>query len=391
MAYQRGSLRIVSRKGGDVWMLRYRLNTADGSRKENVLPVGLLRDFPTEKAAWREVDRLGLLVRINSEDSGTRIRFDALAEYYLKADFGEDAVRPKSANTIPIVEHYVRDYLIARWGNELASDIAPLEIQRWLKSLHTVNGLAWTTVSKIRGIMHRIYKVGILHGRVEKNPAEHVETRSKSLYKAVVITPQQTLAILNKLTNPLHYTLVLTCAATALRASEIISLRWSDILWSDGQIRISKRWAKGEDGETKTAASNGYVPMHPVLAQYLKEWRALSPYSKVNDFVFPSLHKDGKVPIWASTFVQDHLRPAAISAGVVLAKGQRFGLHNLRHSLSTWLVNKGKVEPKTVQGMLRHSDIRTTMNLYTQDDRDEKQAAQGAFLRAVGLGSRLVQ
>jgi hypothetical protein len=49
------------------------------------------------------------------------------------------------------------------------------------------------------------------------------------------------------------------------------------------------------------------------------------------------------------------------------------------------MVNKGKVDPKTVQGMLRHSDIRTTMNLYTQDDRDEKQAAQGAFLSAVGL------
>ena len=372
-------------------MLRYRLNTADGTRKENTLPIGLLRDLPTEKTAWREVDRLGLLVRINSEESGTRIRFDALAEYYLKADFGEDAARPKSTNTIPIVEHYVRDYLIARWGNELASDIRPLEIQRWMKSLHTVNGLAWTTVSKIRGLMHRVYKVGILHERVEKNPVEHVETRSQSLYKAVIITPQQTLSILNTLTNPLHYTLVLTCAATALRASEIISLRWSDILWSDGQIRISKRWAKGEDGETKTAASNGYVPMHPVLAQYLKEWRAQSPHSKVDDFVFPSLLKDGKVPIWASTFVQDHLRPAAISAGVVLAKGQRFGLHNLRHSLSTWLVNKGKVDPKTVQGMLRHSDIRTTMNLYTQDDRDEKQAAQGAFLSAVGLGSHLVQ
>jgi integrase len=372
-------------------MLRYRLNTADGGRKENTLPVGLLKDFPTERAAWREVDRLGLLIRINSEESGTRIRFNALAEYYLKADFGEDAVRPKSVNTIPIVEHYVRDYLIARWGNEHASDIGPLEIQRWLKSLHTVNGLAWTTVSKIRGIMHRIYKVGILHERVDKNPVEHVETRSQSLYKAVVITPQQTLAILNKLTNSLHYTLVLTCAATALRASEIVSLRWSDILWSDEQIRVSKRWAKGQDGATKTAASNGYVPMHPVLAEYLNEWRAQSPYSKFDDFVFPSLIKDGRVPIRASTFVQDHLRPAAISAGATLAKGQRFGLHNLRHSLSTWLVNKGKVDPKTVQGMLRHSDIRTTMNLYTQDDRDEKQAAQGAFLTAVGLGSRLVQ
>ena len=97
-------------------MLRYRLNTADGQRKENTLPIGLLRDFPTEKAAWKEADRLGLLVRINNDDSGTRIRFNALAEYYLKADFGDDAVRPKSVNTIPIVEHYVRDYLIARWG-----------------------------------------------------------------------------------------------------------------------------------------------------------------------------------------------------------------------------------------------------------------------------------
>jgi hypothetical protein len=74
-----------------------------------------------------------MLVRINSEESDTRIRFDALAEYYLKADFGEDAVRQKSVNTIPIVEHYVRDYLVARWGNELASDIRPLEIQRWMK------------------------------------------------------------------------------------------------------------------------------------------------------------------------------------------------------------------------------------------------------------------
>ena len=160
----------------------------------------------------------------------------------------------------------------------------------------------------------------------------HVETRSQSLYKAVVITPQQTLAILNKLTISLHYTLVLTCAATALRASEIISLRWSDLLWSDGQIRISKRWAKGKDGETKTAASNGYVPMHPVLAEYLKEWHAQSQYSKVDDFVFPSQVRNGRVPIRASTFVQDHLRPAALSAGVVLVKGQRFGLHNLRHA-----------------------------------------------------------
>jgi integrase len=392
MAYQRGSLKQVPRKEGDTWMLRYRVVTADGRRVENGLTVGFVRDFPSEKAAWREVDRLGLALRINSDAPAPgRIRFNALCEHYLKADFGADAVRPKSANTIPIVEHYVRDYLSARWGTEIAEDIKPLEIQRWFKSLHTDKGLAWTTIAKMRGIMHRVYKVGILHELVSKNPVLHVETRSKSSYRAIVITPAQTFAILGKLIHPLHYALTLTCAATALRASEILALRWDDVLWDEGRIRISKRWAKGRDGETKTEASDGYVPMHPLLSQHLKDWHRQTPYAKGKDFVFPSLFASGKVPLNACSFVKDHLRVAAKAVGVQIADGQRFGLHNLRHSLSNWLVNKGKVEPKTVQGLLRHSKIQTTLDLYTQEDSDETRAAQGSFLSAMGMGSGLVQ
>jgi hypothetical protein len=49
-----------------------------------------------------EVDRLGLVVRIN--DAPAPAVFHSLAEHYLKPDFGADAVRPKSANTVPIVE-----------------------------------------------------------------------------------------------------------------------------------------------------------------------------------------------------------------------------------------------------------------------------------------------
>ena len=371
-------------------MLRYRLTGADGRRVENTLPVGLVRDFPKTNDAWREVDRLGLHVRINDTSADTRIRFNALAEHYLKADFGADAVRPKSVNTIPIVEHYVRDYLCERWGEAIAEDIKDLEIQRWLKSLHDERKLAWTTIAKIRGIMLRVYKVGILHDLVALNPVGHVQTRSKSAYRAIVITPAQTLAILKSLTNALHYALVLTCAATALRASEVLSLRWDDVRWGDGRIRVSKRWAKGADGETKTEASDGYVPMHPLLAGQLREWHAHTPYAQGADFVFPSLQARGKKPLYASTFVGDYLRPAAKHAGVVIADGQRFGLHNLRHSLSNWLVNKGKIEPKTVQGMLRHSKIQTTLDLYTQEDCDEARAAQGQFLDVL-LASGAVQ
>ena len=49
----------------------------------------------------------------------------------------------------------------------------------------------------------------------------------------------------------------------------------------------------------------------------------------------------------------------------------RPALHNLRRSLSNWLVNKSKIEPKTVQGILRHSKNQTTLDPHTQEDSDD--------------------
>jgi hypothetical protein len=50
-------------------------------------------------------------------------------------------------------------------------------------------------------------------------------------------------------------------------------------------------------------------------------------------------------------------------------------------------VNKAKVAPKTVQGILRHSKIQTTLDLHTQEDSEETRAAQGQFLNAVGISA----
>jgi integrase len=391
MSYQRGLLKKLPRKGGETWVLRYRVTKADGRRVEHIMPVALVRDFPKEKDAWREVNRLGLLVRINDDPVDVRLRFDALAEHYLRNDFGADAVRPKTERTTLNTQQIVRGYLIPRWGKELANDIKPLDIQRWLKSLHTDQGLAWTTISKFRGTMLRVYKVGILHEHVTRNPVLAVETRSTTNYKAILVTPQQTLTILQNLQNILHRVLVLTCAATALRSSELLALRWADVLWDQSRIAVTKRWSRGKDGPTKSRKSEGYVPLHPALAYHLREWHAQTSYAKETDFVFPSIKAEGRVPISPAVFVADHLRPAAKAAGLQIANGQRFGLHNLRHSLSNWLVNKAKVEPKTVQSILRHSRIQTTLDIYTQGDGDETRAAQGAFLKELGMASEMVQ
>ena len=391
MAYQRGCLKKARRKEGETWVLRFRVTNAEGHRVEHTLPVGLVQKFPKDKDAWREVDRLCLGVKINDTPCPGRVSFEFLAEHYLKADFGEDAVRPKTERTTLNTQQIVRSYLIPRWGDEIAEDIKPFELQRWFQSLHNDKGLAWTTVSKFRGTMLRAYKTGMLHELVNKNPLQFVETRSLTDYKAILVTPAQTLEIIRSLTKPLHRILVLTCAATALRASELLALRWSDILWDEEHIAVTKRWSLGKDGPTKTRKSEGHAPLHPALATQLREWRGQTAHAADIDFVFPSLKAEGRVPLSPAVFVADHLRPAAIKAGARIEPGQRFGLHNLRHSLSSWLVNKAKVEPKTVQSILRHSRIQTTLDLYTQGDGDETKAAQGAFLREMGLATKMIQ
>ncbi|MGA9882137.1 MAG: site-specific integrase [Candidatus Acidiferrales bacterium] len=391
MAYQRGSLKKVMKKEGLTWVLRYRMKRSE----QTPLIVGVVADFLTKDEASLEADRLGLRVRINCANLGTRrVRFNELAEYYLKVEFDpEVTATPKSANTLPILEHYVRDILIAKWGEQIAEDIEPLEIQKWCNAMHNKDEYAWTTVSKIRGIMNRIFKVGRIHKKVVRNPVEGLQTSTTTTYKAIKITPAQTLLILRSMMqNILHFTLVFVVAATALRSSEVLSLRWADILWEERKIRIIKSWKKiGVDGETKTPCSERDVPMGRVLTHYLREWHKQTLYAIPTDFVFPSLQKRGRVPICASVFCRVHLRPAAMKAGVVIPDGHRWGLHNLRHSLSNWLVNKAKENPKTVQGILGHSRIQTTLDLYTDEDLDEMIAAQEKFLDAVGFGTGSVQ
>jgi integrase len=86
--------------------------------------------------------------------------------------------------------------------------------------------------------------------------------------------------------------------------------------------------------------------------------------------------------------VEDYLRPAAVKAGVIAAGDPcRFGFHNLRHSLASFLV-RSKTDPKTVQALLRHSDVKTTLQLYAHSVSADRMTAQGEVLQAIlGGGS----
>jgi integrase len=91
----------------------------------------------------------------------------------------------------------------------------------------------------------------------------------------------------------------------------------------------------------------------------------------------------GRTPRVGNMLCVDYLRPAAIKAGVKLEKGQRFGFHNLRHSLASFLVSKKKTDVKTAQRSMRHARSTTMLDLYAQTDMDELIAAQQLVLDAI--------
>ena len=61
---------------------------------------------------------------------------------------------------------------------------------------------------------------------------------------------------------------------------------------------------------------------------------------------------------------------------------RRFGFHDLRHSLASFLVRM-KTDPKTVQTLLRHSNVKLTLQFYTHSISEDRMAAAGAMLGAI--------
>jgi integrase len=191
--------------------------------------------------------------------------------------------------------------------------------------------------------MFRVYfkaqKHGLIPCKEETNPVNWVEQSGKSHYKAVIVTPDQAFKLLMVLLES-ERVLTLVIAATGLRISEAPGLQWQDVDYSNQRINLRRVWVDNKIAERmKTEQCEAPATMSPTLAEVLKCWHQQTAYAQPSDWIFASSRLKGRHPRTASILAADHLRPAAISAGIVLKPGQRFGFHNLRHSLATFLVN----------------------------------------------------
>ena len=208
-----------------------------------------------------------------------------------------------------------------------------------------------------------------------------VRCKTTSSYEALILTPRQAFDVLMYLEEP-ERTLTLLASATGLRISECLGLQWQDVDFDQSQIHVRRTWTCGQVGAPKST-SYAPVPLHSVLAEFMQAWKNRTTYSKPGDWVFASSRCKGRQPRVANMLVESHLRPAAVKARVLRKDEKvRFGFHNLRHSLASFLV-RTKTDPKTVQALLRHSDVKTTLQLYAHSISEDRMAAQGQVLEAI--------
>ena len=83
-------------------------------------------------------------------------------------------------------------------------------------------------------------------------------------------------------------------------------------------------------------------------------------------------------PVWPTSLLEKQIKPAATQAQL----GEGIGWHTFRHSYSSMLREPG-VDLNVQQELLRHADIRTTMNVYTQAVSQQKWAAHSKVVQMV--------
>jgi integrase len=173
-------------------------------------------------------------------------------------------------------------------------------------------------------------------------------------------------------------TMVLTDAATALRVSEVLALKWNDLDFTDHLIQVRRAYVDRRFGPPKSKASKAPVPMHPLLAAHLLAWRKETLYPSDDDFVFPSLRLKGKKPPVANMLVR-----GSPACGGKKSRGgcatPRLWLSHLPEDLGLRI---GENESRR-QDRARASSapkLATTLELYAKSMSEDRLKAQGMFL-----------
>lgn len=363
---------VVRDKRDKVWRFYWWEN---GKRRSKALGR-----FPTKAAAWKAAKPLRDELEAPKPISKAAPTVAPLIEQY-KAE-----KMPKRIDTRRTYGAWISNHIIPKWGECLLTDVQARPVELWLDSLT----LAPKSKTHIRGLLRSVWDYAMWRGDVpvQRNPMELVTIKgaTKRTRKPRSLSAEEFQSFVAKLEEPFR-TIAIVSVCLGLRISECLGLKWSDVNWLDGTITVERGIVNQNVDDVKSAESRKQLSLDGGLLEVLKAWRSVSQFTAPGDWMFASPAQLGRLP-WSYDGVWYWYQQAAKAAGL-----GGIGTHSLRHTFRTWLDSVGT--PVGVQQrLMRHADIRTTMNIYgdvaTPDMREAHGKIAGLALNGTGMARKAV-
>lgn len=292
---------------------------------------------------------------------GAETRFSTLLEAWLSA---KEPVW--SAGTLLETRSIVRHHLVPRLGGVPVGALTTAQIDQMLATLS--RSLSPGTVNRVRGVLHAALAQAVKWDWIWSNPASNAIRCEVGPRAHIVPPPEVIVRVLDSLrvTDPALMMFVRLAATTGARRGELLGLRWRDVDFENGRVRLVHGLVDAAGGavrqERKTKNAN-CIDIDADTLVMLREFRGqcvgaaavhrvdvdLCPlFAQVSDVCRP----------WQPNWVTKRFAASLDSAGV-----DRFRLHDLRHFVATQMLAAGIALP-VVSARLGHARVSTTLNVY---------------------------
>jgi len=372
MSKQGGELKLV----GSSWFVRYYL---DGKRK--MTKLASKEDYPTEKIVFPKFQEFMANVNKPEDDRPAEFRPNqqVTVRQFVTGFLKEhaDSVRPNTLRGY----HTVWDtHVDRRIGSRKLTSIRTHDVDTMLRGIAQANPeMREKTLARVKSFVHLVFSEASRKDLYDKkNPAAEAKAvaKNKTVKETGAYTDAEAQAIINCLPEP-YSVIFAVCYWTALRRSEVLSLKWSDYTGSEISIRRSLGFGlKGEMviSNPKTDESQAPVHVEPQLRTILNRWKTQKKLGTVvNDcWMFQAsesrVRRDGKdygdlldaagmPPMQPSNILRVVL--PKLTAKKLVWKGW----HGFRRGVATELHRNG-VSDFVIQKALRHANVTVTQESY---------------------------
>jgi integrase len=346
---------VVQDKRDKVWRFYWWEN---GKRRSKALG-----HFSTKVDAWKAAKPLRDALETEKPVQPGVPKVSTLVKHYRTEKM------PTRKDTKRGYESWIRVHILPKWGECPITDLQARPVELWLESLN----LAPKSRTHIRGILSSLWNFAMWRQDIpiQVNPISLVTVKgaSKRIRQPRSLTVEQFRLLVSHLKEPFG-TIALMCVCFGLRISECLALRWSDVDWLNGQLRVERGIVEQTVDDVKTDESRKSFAIAEELLERLKEWRRATDFPADGDWIFASPLKIGRLPYSYTGFWRE-LDRASKDCGI-----GHIGTHTFRHSYRMWIDAIGT--PIGVQQkLMRHSDIRTTMNIYGDAESGDMRRVNG--------------